>query len=51
MWRGTRSFFCIDPKEPYLHQTEGRGLWRFLLLRLPLFTEVPRRQIPRSTSL
>ena len=26
MWRGTRSFFCIDPKEPYLEQTEGRGL-------------------------
>jgi hypothetical protein len=26
VWRGTRSFFCIDPKEPYLEQTEGRLL-------------------------
>src|SRR5918993_2900595 len=26
MWRGTRLSFCIDPKEPYLEQTEGRLL-------------------------
>ena len=25
MWRGTRSFFCILPKESYLRQTEGAG--------------------------
>jgi hypothetical protein len=27
MWRGTRSFFCIDPKEPYLelHRSAWKG--------------------------
>ena len=25
MWRGTRWYFCILRKEPYLDQKEGRG--------------------------
>jgi hypothetical protein len=36
MWRGTRSFYCTLPKEPYLEQRRG-ALWRLVPF---LFTSV-----------
>ena len=36
MWRGTRSFYCALPKEPYLDQRRG-ALWRLVPF---LFTSV-----------